>query len=204
MRKGKPYLFYLLLVSLVVFSTSMYGVVAKYVHTESLKSSITISGELVEDISLVENEAIITNDGSYMLTSKEVKQNSYTVMPGVDIPKNPHFIVTKKSNLPAFLFIEVVSDAPAEVTFDLTDKWLDLGVKGVNNGDVYVYSTDGVEPLVLDNTFTENKVKIILDDTIYVSDKAKAGSAFNINIFGFLLQQFEDMTATEIFANFTN
>ena len=74
------------------------GLNAKYVRKVKLKGSVEFSSELAESITLNESKATITESGRYSLdTSEKVLENSYKVMPGVNIPKDPAVTVTGKT-----------------------------------------------------------------------------------------------------------
>ena len=198
---NKSYIFPLLLLAIVVLSSSIYSVGAKYAHPETLKSTIVISTKLVDKISFFENEAVLQPDGSYILNNNKVNENSYTVMPGVDIPKNPQFLIEEKSGFPSFLMLEVVENVPSSISYSLIENWMPINIVGPNGGAIYAYSSDGISPLVLDESFSLGRVSVLTNDMIYVSDTAKAGDVFDIDFYGYLVQQIEDNSAADSFTN---
>lgn len=201
--KKMRYAFPCLLLGIFLLSTMVYTTAAKYTSEKMYQSTITISSELAEDIVFYENQANLQPDGSYSLGSQKVNENFYTVIPGVDVPKNPTIHIANKSKVPAYLYIEVKDDIPEGITYELGGNWLSAGIVGPNNGDVYVYSKTGSGAAVLDDTYTDEEITVIKDNMVYVSDTAKPNADFNIAIHAYILQKYEDKGAVEIFsANF--
>lgn len=132
-----------------VLLVSMLGGAAfgKYIYSEKLGGKVTITANL-GTITLLEHEAIRDPKlGSYSLGTKEVTSNTYTIIPGLDIPKDPFVTVDKASPIPVYVFVEVVSalDGSA-VSFEIDDanwKRLEIGgvpYQGANKGWVYYYT----------------------------------------------------------------
>ena len=107
----------ILAVTLVIAVTA--GLHAKYVRKVSLQGSVEFSSELAEKVELNESEAVLTESGGYKLNQdNKVLKNSYKVMPGVNIPKDPAITVTGKTGIPSYLFVEVTeTDIPDTVTY---------------------------------------------------------------------------------------
>lgn len=181
---------------------------AKYIKDYYPVGTLKLSVELDEEVELFEHKAVrqTDGDGSYYLadefTDSKVFTNTYVVMPGVDIPKDPQFYFQKKSAVPIYLYVEidtVIESAdpdmviPDTITYELTENW-DLleGVTGPNGGAVYVYkyTKDGEEKNIVDSTvFSADKyVSIIKNNTIKVSDSAGPGAAFRMDVYGYLAQ----------------
>lgn len=123
---------------------------AKYVKQQTLEGTVTIKANLGK-IELREHKAVRQEDGSYTLDkNSEVVANSYILLPGLDIPKDPFVRITDKTPIEAYVFVEVVSGlAGSAVTFEVdvydadsnpNGNWIKLsGVTGKNGGTVYVY-----------------------------------------------------------------
>lgn len=77
--------------------------------------------------------------GEYTLTDEEVSGNEYTVMPGVNIPKDPFVRVNSPVGVDVYLFVEVVDGTGEQLTVTVDSaKWTKLaGVTGTHGGDVY-------------------------------------------------------------------
>lgn len=149
----------------LVVLLSLSGVVyAKYVAEKELNGNVTIKAELGE-IALYEHKAIKNDSGQYELNpDKTVSGNTYdTVIPGLDIPKDPYIVITDKTEIPAYVFLLVHETAwPNTMEYELEKHWKPL--LGYNN--VYVYSDNG-DPIKV--TGDIETIKIIENDVITVS-----------------------------------
>ena len=196
MKTDKSKLKYLLpvfcLASAVVISA---GLRAKYVTSIKVKGSVTFSqgADIADSMTLLESPAVQNTDGSYTLNTSadKVTENTYTVMPGVDIPKDPKITIENKTSVPSYLYIEVIksADFPSTVKYSLTSDWSLLsGVTGKEGGDVYVYQGSAFS----------SPIGILAGDKIIVSDQY-AGDAFSLNFHGYLLQKTGSDTAAQTF-----
>jgi hypothetical protein len=86
------------------------GTKAKYKETVHAGDvAVTVNANLASLLEVKEHQAVRGDTGEYSLSSgTEVTSNSYVLMPGVDIPKDPFVRVTGKTEIPAFLYIEIV------------------------------------------------------------------------------------------------
>ena len=109
-----------------------------------------------DDLKLFEHVATKNDDGTYTLGSDTTTTgNEYTVMPGVNLPKDPTVTVEKASG-EYYLFVEVTKGEKVDgdtlsYTVNST-KWIKLNVDG---REVYAYTTDGKNPAIL-NSALEN------------------------------------------------
>lgn len=170
-----------LVVALAVGATYAYLTAT----TGPVKNTFVAGGAVKQsDLELFEHVANKKPDGSYTLdTSKKANAgengvyNSYTVMPGVNLPKDPTVNV-KAASGEYYLFVEVTkgsgftgTNPPLSCNVDTT-KWENLGIAGK---EVYVYyvNKDGAKTYI-QNTTVENVavLKTIGDtqNTITVSD----------------------------------
>ena len=171
---------------------------AKYVKQDKLEGSVTIKAEL-GTIELWEHLAEdLDGDGEYTLnTTKEVTSNTYKLLPGLDVPKDPFIRITGKTPIEAYVFLKVVTNIQTDnkdmntdenlgddhnVSYTLTANW--LKIKESTAGDVttavYVYSSDGTTPAKVDETFGTNGtgiISVLKDNTIYVSQKLNVPTA---------------------------
>lgn len=162
--KKRPLWRVLLLIAAVALICALIGsAVGKYIYTETLSASVTFSAEMAKNVVLQESKANRLLDGSYELTAPFVKNNIYTLIPGLDVPKNPHIIITEKSPVKAYLFVEVVEALPDTIEYTIADGWQSLGKIGKHGGTVYVYNTQ------LDENTPETPIHILAGDMIYVS-----------------------------------
>ncbi|MBR3760744.1 MAG: hypothetical protein IKL31_01615 [Ruminococcus sp.] len=163
------------------------GLKAKFVRKVNLKGSVEFSSELAKNITLNESKANITDSGKYELDiSQKVLENSYKVMPGVNIPKDPEVTVTGKTGVPSYLFIMIEEkDIPDSVVYSLCDHWKKLD----NSDNVYVYTK---------NDFN-SAIKIIKDDVLIVSQQYD-GEAFNLDFTAYLYQKLSNETPEQTFS----
>ena len=169
-----------LVVALAVGATWAY-LTAK---TDPVVNTFTAGGAVNQgDLELFEHVASQNNDGTYTLGETTVTSNSYVVMPGVNLPKDPTVNVKAASGA-YYLFVEVTKGAKVDGdTLGYTvdgSKWIRLNIEG---REVYAYTTDGTNPAIL-NTPVSN-AHVLTGDTITVSrDEAKiaALTADNANL----------------------
>lgn len=153
----------LLLIALTTFA------VGKYITTIENESTVSFTARLAKDVILQEHLAVRQPDGSYQLGEEVVKGNSYKLIPGLDIDKDPHIVITGKTNIPAHLYIEVVDNIPnGALRYNLISKnWISSSrTAKVAGATVYVYSTDGSNPAQI--TTDQTKIFILQDNKIYV------------------------------------
>ena len=93
---------------LVIALAAAAGVVsAKFMGEKDVKGSVGLKADLAESITVYEHVAIRQTDGSYELDSSAVTEEgqTYMLMPGVDIYKDPTVRVTGYTGVPAYLFV---------------------------------------------------------------------------------------------------
>ena len=181
------------IVMLGLILTFMCGYVyAKYIKNETIKGHLTISAD-IGTIVLQEHEAVRQTDGSYILTDTVVTSNTYTLIPGLDIPKDPHVVITKPDALPVYVFVEVVDGLGANsgISYDLAG-WTELvGVTGPNGGKIYYYNTI----IVNDQT-----IYILSNNTVYVSQKLdKNATDLGLTFYASMKQAVDGKTPTDIY-----
>lgn len=157
-----------LVVALAVGATWAY-LTAK---TEAVTNTFTAGGAVNQgDLELFEHVANKNDDGTYTLGEETTTAgNSYVVMPGVNLPKDPTVNV-KAAHGAYYLFVEVTKGEKVDgdtlaYTVD-SSKWIKLNIEG---REVYAYTADGANPTIL-NTALSN-VTILTDNTITVSGDA--------------------------------
>ena len=182
--------------SLVVVGATVAGVVsAKYIKQIRTDGSITVSAKLADSIEVKEHEATRNTDGTYTLGTAEVTSNSYMLMPGVDIPKDPFVRVTGYTGMPAYLFVKVESTLPDNVTFALANGWTALP----DNAGVYYRELENSVPaqgaleipvLAADNS----------GNTLTVSDKlVRPGQAYTLSFTAYIAQKVAGQTAAQAY-----
>lgn len=188
-----------LLAVLFCLSAVTFVAVAKYIKDVPYTGNVTFKADLAEKFTLTETKAVRQESGSYILSGEQVTQNTYTLMPGVDVPKDPKITITGKTAVPAYLYVEVLESEnfPATVTYSMAEGWIDLEITGPKGGKVYVYGT------VLDGTTPNLTIQILENDTLKVSQNLLRGTTATMTFYGYMAQQVsgrdEKATFTEEF-----
>ena len=170
---------------LVLCMLTAGAVLGKYVSTTTptTANQVEFTVELAKKVILRETKAVRQTNGSYRLSTtendyEEVEQK-YILMPGVDIPKDPHIVIEGKTDLPAYLFLEVkatVTDSTKlndALSYPLADCWKVSQLKQPTGNDgrvMYVYSDANGLPLPLSGEVS-NPIYILKDNKVYVSQK---------------------------------
>lgn len=152
-------------------------------------------GKLADSLTLVENKVEQQADGSYALTAETTNKNSYQVMPGMTLPKNPTITVNGKTDAAAYLYVEVVSGLDANYIWAMDDAWVELtGVTGAKGGKVYVYGDADDAALVLNSTNVPASIAVIKDNEITVATDAQDLSTTGVDLkfFAYMAQAVVD------------
>lgn len=128
---------------ILVCAISVLGTVA-YLQkvTTPVKNTFIAAGggSLAADMTLLESEVTVDENGVYTLTGNTTTANSYAVMPGAVLPKDPTVTIVAKTSAPAYLYVEVVSSLTDAYSWSMDANWTKLDGQGANNGDLYVYN----------------------------------------------------------------
>lgn len=189
----------------LILALATGGVFSKYKETVNLNSvNLEVSsGKLASVFSLQEHKAVQKPDGTYVLdlAVEPVTANSYHVLPGVAIPKDPYFTLNKQTKIEAYLYVEIINNLGSKgLSYSLTNDWVALGVKGDNGGDVYVYSggTNAAKKITKD--FNNDELYILKDNKITVSSENKSDlGTVNVSFYGYLAQASLASTAIDVF-----
>lgn len=147
MEKLRKWLPSLLIFAVLLASVAAGAAYGKYIFGKAFTGTVTLNANL-GSITLLESKANPNGDGSYTLDkTTPVTGNTYQIIPGLDIPKDPFVTVQRASSIPVYVFVEVVSalDSSA-VSFEIDDaNWKRLEIDGVpyqgaNKGWVYYYT----------------------------------------------------------------
>jgi len=164
----------LVLAFVLVVGASVAGTLAWLTAQTATVTNTFTSAELFSDngsFTLWEHKAVDTDgDGVYTLdNSTEVTSNSYSILPGVNIPKDPTVDVVGLEEH-AYLYIKVTSTLPEGLTYSIdSENWTALsGYDGV-----YVYSGSNAENNIVKATNAELKTftaTILTGNQIVVAD----------------------------------
>ena len=183
------------LVSLILAATGIGAVYAKYVKKTEFKGNVTVQADLVGTFELFEHIAERTTLGDYSLGATEVSGNEYVLMPGVDIKKDPQIRITGKTEVPAYLYIEVVNKMPDTVTYSIESCWSVVAdVTGPNGGSVYVYTPKFT---------TDMNIKIIVNDILTVKDSLvhPVAESYSLDFYAYMAQKNGEATAEAVFTS---
>lgn len=194
MRSKKTWL--IVACTVMVLAVSVVGTIAYLTDTTGPVVNTFTMGNLLDDplnFVLKEHQATDTDkDGVYTLDdTKEVNTNTYTVLPGVDLPKDPFVKTNETLKLDAYVFVEVVDETGTALDFTVdSDKWTELaGVTGPNSGKVYVMrANNGIAKA---GAFL-GPIAILTDDEITVDNVAITNAAAQfggtVTFYGYMIQ----------------
>ena len=202
--KRKNIVLTIIICILAVLFVATGGVLSKYKEAVTLDSNVTVSsGKLASKFSLQEHKAVQNPDGTYSLdlSVDPVQNNSYKDLPGVALPKDPYFTITKQTEIEAYLYVEIFDTLGDNgLTYTVTADWLDLGITGTKGGKVYVYTGGEANAKKLTNGFSENALYILQDDQITVSSENKSDlGEVTLSFHGYLAQASLAADATAVF-----
>lgn len=163
--------------------------VGKYFKTISQDYTIEFTAELAKEFYLKEHVAIRQDDGTYELSDTNYvpvnEKQEYILIPGLDIPKDPHIVINGKStNIPAYLFLEVVDNTIVDqsnnklLTYNFESCWIPAqNLKTPQHGGtVYVFCDSEKNPMeITENYIGNNTINILKEETVTVSQKLLSG-----------------------------
>lgn len=193
MRSTKSRARFGLLVVLVLLLMSCFGfVIGKYITTIEKKGVVTFSAELAENVELRESKLLRNEDGTYSPTGETITSGTqkYILIPGLDVPKDPYVVISGKSEIPAYLFIEVIDKTPNEtLEYELTENWKESDLRDARNegAALYVYCSDKVNPTEIVDDY--EKIEILKDNIFYVNQALKGGETSNVLTFFAYLEE---------------
>lgn len=199
-KREKITLISLLLVLLTATAIIVGTVAAKYITEKRVPGRIKVSVDLAENIQMFEHEAIRTEDGDYELDEDtEVTKNTYKLMPGVDIPKDPTVRITGYTGLSAYVYVEVVGVPTDNVSFAIDDGWTELnGVTGPNGGKVYYRVLKAAN----NETYPKDvEINVLKDKKVTVSQWVDRNTDLEIKFYAYVAENTGD-AKTVFEANF--
>lgn len=130
----------------------------------------------------------------------EVDKNSYKVLPGTNLPKDPYIRIVGKTEVPAYLYVEVVDGlANSGLSYTMATCWTKLtGVTGNNGGQIYVYNNG---ELVTDETIALSQISLLAGNQITVGDDVKitGTNGIQLSFYSYLAQASAGTDATTAF-----
>lgn len=126
----------------------------------------------------VREHLAVYDNGYYTLDgTKETKTgNIYEyVIPGVDIPKDPWVLVDGQFDVSFALYLKIVKDNfPKSITYSLIEEYWD-------QVEDNTYKYKGIVPM-------KDEIKIIEDDTVFVSQNYHGNGTFELTFFAWVEQ----------------
>lgn len=172
-----------LVVALAVGATYAYLTA----QTKAVTNTFTAGGAVAaNDLTLKEHKVIPNTDGSYKLDNTylgEGEGNSYVVLPGVNLPKDPT-VTVEKSTGTYYLFVTVEKGSGfvgenAPLSYKTASDWKSMAISGndVANKELYVYSvtSDGTTTYIQPKS--ENAVSHAILAAISATDNNTIGVA---------------------------
>lgn len=187
------------LILILCCSLVMSGMLAKYKTETVIANEVDYTNTLAESFKLLDKPVARQEDGSYALDETADAQPtsgfSYKLIPGITIPAAPYVEIKGKTEIPAYLYLEIENTSGAALTFD--DKWSELsGVNGKKGGTVYVYDNgtaltgDDEEAVDVYSTFTVDTLSKYPDDL----------TEGEVKVYAYLLQKVEDTSAADTYS----
>lgn len=159
-----------------IFAASAY---ARYRTKVIIANEVKYTNQLAERFVLTNKASAQTADGSYVLTTDENAGNTYYLIPGTQPPAEPHIQITNKTEIPAYLFVEIVSANGPVVS--MGTGWDALGVTGKNGGQIFAYQT------VLDGTEEDLDIPAALVLNTLSKTPAEAGGS--LTVYAYMIQK---------------
>ena len=207
----KPLLTVLAMVLVCV--VSVMGTMAYLAQTTDAVVNTFAAASLIDpadgEFTLKEHKVEKQEDGSYVIPEnpEETYNNSYTVYPGVTLPKDPFVRITGFTGEEAYLFIEVEDTTSDELTITIdSDNWLKLeGVALPNRDDVtagsertiYVYKIKDETADATKITEDIDFIYILAKNEVTVNNEATLENLGAVKFYGYLLQATGFDTAAE-------
>lgn len=159
----------------------------KYVKTFTGEAKVSFSAELADELILRETLAERQTNGGYLLkTGTYSDENEYTLLPGLNVPKDPHVIISGKTDIPAYLFVEVKENfednTSGQLSYELGENWLKVSDSGKDGRTVYVYADNGVAKVIDENIGSE-PIYILKNNAFAVSQKLNHATSGDVLTF---------------------
>ena len=156
MEKLRKWLPGLLIFAVLLASVAAGAAYGKYIFGKAFTGTVTLNANL-GSITLLESKANPNGDGSYTLDkTTPVTGNTYQIIPGLDIPKDPYVTIKNKSSIPVYVFVEVstnMNESKHFIEYTLTNDWKLLSNNTETGVSVYYYTAGGEHAATVDNTF---------------------------------------------------
>ena len=177
------------------------GVFSRYTTQKAVANRIDYTNALAEEFKLLDQPITQREDGSYERDASSDAQptSGYTFkqIPGIALPAAPYVEIKGKTEIPAYLYIEVANDSDVTLSFD--SKWTQLSVAGKKGGTVYAYDNgapltgSGDDTVETYPTFTVNELS-----SIPLTDEG------SVSVYAYMIQKVGDKNAADCFSEAPN
>lgn len=142
--------------------------------------------DIEDDFYIYETEYTDNGDGTYTPTGELTQEgNEYTVLPGVDIPKDAKIGTNKNLAIDAFVFIEVKNTLATPLSAEVSSAWTELkSVTSAHEGfTVYTLASGAI---TAGNILTDTS--ILTGDKVTVADGELPSDPGAIEFYGHIVQ----------------
>ena len=179
--KRSPKLARLLIILVLVLLALTTFAVGKYIKTMEHSGTVSFTVRLASNLEIWEHQVQRNSDGTYSLDrNTPVHENDYVLIPGLDVDKDPYVLISGKTDIPAYLYVEIVTatiDSYAGkplITYTPANGWKVSNKEPLHGGAVYEYVGNGDSALALTSANTpKDGIYLLADNKIYVSQHAK-------------------------------
>lgn len=180
--KRSPKLARLLIILVLVLLALTTFAVGKYIKTMEHSGTVSFTARLASNLEIWEHQVQRNGDGTYSLDpNTPVHGNDYVLIPGLDVDKDPYVLISGKTDIPAYLYVEIVTatiDSYAGkplITYTPANDWkVSADKEPLHGGTVYEYVGNGDSALALTSANTpKDGIYLLANDKIYVSQHAK-------------------------------
>lgn len=200
MKKNKRiYILLSFALILVILCALLPGMGFSKYRTEMVfANQVDYTNTLAESFQLLDVPVTVQEDGSYAADTTSDAQPTggftYKLIPGITLPAAPYVEILGKTQIPAYLYLEVQNTNPdVSLTFD--QSWTELsGVTGKKGGAVYSYNNGAVL------TGTDPEAKLTMPtftvDTLSTIPTENEGE---IKVYAYMIQKVEEQSATDAY-----
>lgn len=186
-----------LLVFVLICALMTSGVLSKYTTQRAVANEAKYTNTLAESFKLLDVPVTQLEDGSYEVDASSDAQPtdgfSYQLIPGITLPAAPYIEITGKTEIPAYLYLEVDNDGPATLSFD--SKWTQLSGSGKKGGSLYVYDNGaaltGSDP---------DAVLTMPTFTVETLSEYPLTTEGDVKVYAYMLQKVGDKSAEETYS----
>lgn len=173
------------------------GVFSKYVAQRAVANQIKYDNTLAEEFKILDQPITQNEDGSYAKDASADAQPTdgytYKLIPGITLPAAPYIEIKGKTDIPAYLYVEVKSTGAVDLTYD--SSWTQLSASGKQGGTVYVY--DNGTALTGSGGDTVDTYPVFTIDelsSIPITDEGE------IKVYAYMIQKVGDENAADSFS----